>query len=143
MAIKYDMAINKKIRDLRKEKNFNQDRISEMLGMKKSTYSQMERSGKFPIHIIVEMAKILEVDILEMIYPDAPKNELIIEQPQSGILKFEQPPAVSFDDYCTRANSLSNREENAIIMLRNLKPEDRESVYSLIKEYHDKRLKRK
>lgn len=138
----YDMKINEKIKNLRKEKGITQERIAELLGMKTSTYSQMERSGKIPIDKILKLAKILEVNLLEILDPENPSLSLAIEPPQTANLNLEQPPTVAKEDYTIRANILSNREENAIIMLRNLKAEDRESVYALIKQCHDKKLKK-
>ena len=57
-----DKGINERIREYRKKRKMTQEEVGEALGMKCSTYSQMERKGKITVEIARKIAEILEVD---------------------------------------------------------------------------------
>jgi len=150
MLGKYNMNVNKRVKELRRKNGFTQEEIAEILGMKTSTYSQMERSGKIPIHIILQLSKTFKVDVTDILLTEeenskteeTPQDELlIIDDSNSSKIEMKNPPIQLEDIYDGLA--LSNREENAIIMLRNLAPADREEVYKSIKIFHDKKFKKK
>ncbi len=54
--------INKRIREYRKLREMTQEELGMALGMKCSTYSQMERKGKITVDMAQAIAKILDVD---------------------------------------------------------------------------------
>ena len=41
------LAVNERIKFLRKQKNYNQEQMGKFFGIKTSTYSQKERKGYF------------------------------------------------------------------------------------------------
>ena len=139
MPEKYNMEINKKVKELRKKRGYIQQQIAEILGMKTSTYSQMERSGKIPVQIILKLADVFNVEAIEIMDPE--NSGLMIEPSNKSFAKLAQD-AVKSEDFFEEKLVLTNREENAIIMLRNLSAEDREKIYNDIKLYHDKKFKR-
>ncbi len=139
MPERYNMEINKKVKELRKKRGYTQQRIAEILGMKTSTYSQMERSGKIPVQIILKLADLFNVEAIEIMDPE--NSELIIEPSNKSYVRLAQE-TVKDEDFFEEKLILTNREENAIIMLRNLSAEDREAVYNDIKLYHDKKFKK-
>lgn len=139
MPEKYNMEINKKVKELRKKRGYIQQQIAEILGMKTSTYSQMERSGKIPVQIILKLADVFNVEAIEIMVPE--NSGLMIDPSNKPFAKLAQD-AVKSEDFFEEKLVLTNREENAIIMLRNLSAEDREKIYNDIKLYHDKKFKR-
>lgn len=56
-----DNSINKRLKTLRLEKNYTQLKMSELLGIKVSTYSQMERKGLIPSTTLKNICEILNV----------------------------------------------------------------------------------
>ena len=150
MSGKYNMNVNKKVKELRKKNGFTQSQMAELLGKKISTYSQMERTGKIPIHIIVQLAEILKVEVTDILGVEnkeanvgavtETENPLILDSVNSGTISFNSPTILL--DPIEERLTLTNREENAIIMLRNLSVSDREEIYKQIKIYHDKKFKK-
>jgi len=144
----YNMDVNKRVKELRKENRYTQEKIAEMLGMKTSTYSQMERSGKIPIHIIMQLAEIFKVEISEILYgkkeddTQAPQVDetFIADDPQNGTIGVKTPTSPIEESY--DKITLSNREENLVIMIRNLYPADKEEIYRMVKVFHDKKHKK-
>ncbi len=144
----YNMDVNKRVKELRKKNRYTQEKIAEMLGMKTSTYSQMERSGKIPIHIIMQLAEIFKVEISEILYEkmaddtQAPQVDetLIVDDPKNGTTKAKTPTSPIEESYDKL--TLSNREENLVIMIRNLYPADKEEIYRMVKVFHDKKHKK-
>ncbi len=61
-------SINQRISRLRKKKGYTQKTVSEMMGLKGSTYSQMERKGNITANAVIELAKILEVSTDEILF---------------------------------------------------------------------------
>ena len=72
-----DNTINKRIAALRKSRGLNQEDVAERLGMKPSTYSQMERKGNISADKIVAIANILRVPAIELLYGQDLSNEQI------------------------------------------------------------------
>lgn len=137
---KNNMKINRKVKELRIKKGLTQARVAELLGMKTSSYSQMERMGNIPVQRILNLAAIFEVDPLEIL--NAGKNSALnVQTDDNNKAVLNQPPAkIEQDD--TEKFILTNREKNAIIMLNNMKAADRERIYAMIKELHDKKYKK-
>ena len=123
-----DKKINKIVRELRMKLGLTQADVAERLGMITTTYSQMEREGNIPAHRINQLAEIFQVE---------PSYLLGVEIP-----KFEQP-TVTIPIPEPMDLVLTNREKNSIEMIRRMKPEDREEVFRIIKEMHDKKFNKK
>ena len=54
-------AINKRIASIRRLNGYTQSQIADLLGMKASTYSQMERVGKVPTSVILKFSELFKV----------------------------------------------------------------------------------
>ena len=57
-----DKSINKRVRIYRKRAGLTQNELAERLGMKGSTYSQMEREGNIPANRLLQIADVLGIE---------------------------------------------------------------------------------
>ncbi len=70
-----DYTINKRIKNLRISKSITQEQMGSFLGIKTSTYSQLERKGVFTAQHIVKLAPFLDVDYPCLLEGKTLKNE--------------------------------------------------------------------
>lgn len=116
--------INKRILLIRKDLGLIQSDVAKMLGIRTSTYSQMERKGNVTCETLIKLAKIFNVDVLTLLYgEDIPKIEKKI--PTIRELKKDIdgiPPLVAKDVY----------EKFAVIAMRNLPDDSKQEIYELI-----------
>ncbi len=152
VSSKYDKELNKKVKELRRKNGYTQEQLAEILDMKTSTYSQMERLGKIPINVLVRLSEVFKMELIDLL--DSENNGevansisesekgIVFDSSNPSVIGLSQPPTIIAEPQVERI-SLTNREENAIIMLRNLSYANREEVYGLIKELHDKKYKKK
>lgn len=65
------MEIGKKLRTLRAEKGFTQEKIADLLKIPQATYSNLENNkGKLDLNIIEKIATIYEIDMLDILSDD-------------------------------------------------------------------------
>jgi len=64
----------------------------------------------------------------------------IADDPQNGTIGVKTPTSPIEESY--DKITLSNREENLVIMIRNLYPADKEEIYRMVKVFHDKKHKK-
>ena len=70
-------TINQRVRKYRKDLFLNQSDVAQMLGMKTSTYSQMERMGNITCETLLKLTEILKVDVRKLLYgEDMPKKDM-------------------------------------------------------------------
>ncbi len=69
--------INQRIRSLRISKRITQQKMAELLGIKTSSYSQMERQGEISCERLKMIAEILETDCLYLIEGEKVKENII------------------------------------------------------------------
>lgn len=70
-------TINQRVKKYRKELFLSQADVAQMLDMKTSTYSQMERMGNITCETLLKLTEILKVDVLKLLYgEDMPKKEM-------------------------------------------------------------------
>ena len=70
-------TINQRVKKQRKELFLSQADVAQMLDMKTSTYSQMERMGNITCETLLKLTEILKVDVLKLLYgEDMPKKEI-------------------------------------------------------------------
>ena len=70
-------TINQRVRKYRKDLFLSQADVAQMLDMKTSTYSQMERMGNITCETLLKLTEILKVDVLKLLYgEDMPKKEI-------------------------------------------------------------------
>ena len=61
-------TINQRICFYRKKLKLTQSQVGKMLGVKTSTYSQMERRGNITCENLIKLSEILSVDTLTLLY---------------------------------------------------------------------------
>ena len=137
-------TINERIALYRKMASLTQTEVAEKMGMKYSTYSQMERKGTISAERLRALADILGVRPEVLLYGK--------EEKASGELDFtaahtEAPQTlrqpVNFNDGFSPAPFVANRkEENILKILRNLPKSDYDEVIEFInKKYKESKKK--
>lgn len=145
--------INSRIAKYRKLACLTQAQTAEKLGMKCSTYSQMERKGNIKAQIIEQLAKIFNIDPCVLIFGEEfntkPEPPVITEKPpiveplppKNATLTQSDPviklpiPEVDFD-------TLSHKEQSFIKIYRSLSKEDKADVNAYFEAKY-KKTKRK
>lgn len=132
-----DKGINARIREYRKSKKMTQEELGKALGMKCSTYSQMERKGKITVDMARRIAEILDIDYdiimlgeKQTPFPFEPivPNPIIFGTP--GIDNPFTPPSepeITVGYKCGEI-TLSVEEERIINLLRDLNPEKKKEA---------------
>ena len=115
-----DKTINAKIKNLRQQAGLSQEEVAKRIGMKNSTYSQMERNGRITCEKLIQIAQALEVDVNFVLFEtETPKKEINIEEQLVSV-------------------NLNNREHNVIKMFRSLSNKKKviayEMLYNIMKE---------
>ena len=127
-------GINKRIALYRKLANLTQTEAAEKLGMKCSTYSQMERKGSISADKLIALADIFGVAPETLLY-DAPARGMLNFTPNESINKevVRQPePVLAADN--SSVFVVTHKEESIIKILRNLPRDDYEEIVRLINE---------
>ncbi len=69
------------IRRIRREKNFSQEYLAEKLGYKQTVWSKIENGqSPFPTNRIIDVAKNLEVEIIDVVMPSSGCHQNNYEQ---------------------------------------------------------------
>lgn len=113
-------VINENIAAYRTIRGYKQSDIADILDMKQSTYSQMERKGNIPAITLWKISKILDIP-MEMFFT---KNSLM--EP------IDNPLVVDKEKEVDPFRPLNNKEKNAITILRNFSKPKQDEVYNLI-----------
>ena len=140
-------TVNQRVAIYRKMANLTQTEAAERLGMKCSTYSQMERKGHISVDKLIAIAaafgiepSILLRDPMEL----TSEQSRPVEQPAAPA-KPEMPifrgPVVA--PTSRPAFVISRNEENMLTILRNLPKADLDEVRSLINEKYQNSKKKK
>ena len=122
------VEINKRITMYRKLLNLSQKTVAELMDMKSSTYSQMERGGSITCDRLLRLSEIFDVSPILLLcgkeQNDTDKDNLLRE-------------GTFFDREKKNANPpivLSKKEENYIKILRNLSKQDRNEVIEFLEQ---------
>ena len=131
-----DKSINQRIASLRRLANLTQYDVAEKIGMKCSTYSQMERKGNISAQMVLRLADIFGVHPNEILYGT---DSLATQSTQENILPISQPkPPVPTSP---PPIILTNSEESIIKIIRNLSKADKDEVMAFIEDKYKKRKK--
>ena len=116
-----DKEVNRRIALYRKMANLTQTEVAEKMGMKCSTYSQMERKGRINTERLLALAKILGVKP-EMLLYDSSEDKKIdfsgTEISASSLNQNNNP--FSGSNYNPAPFIATHKEESIIKILRNL-----------------------
>ena len=110
--------INERVVKIRKKHGFSQENLADKLNMKLSTYSQMERSGKIPCEVLVEIAEVFKMDIRYFLYDNFEKCAQI-----------EKEPMIIVKD-----NFMDDEERYIVTTYRNLNINEKDEAYQLFME---------
>ena len=128
--------INQRVAICRKLAGLTQSQTAEKLGMKSSTYSQMERKGNISPECLIELAKIFGADPDYLIYGKEKNQELDFSSPKNTV----QLKQDSFSDKNNLYEGLilTKSEENIIKLFRHLSKEAKSDIIEYInKVYRD------
>ena len=134
-------TINQRVAHCRKLANLTQTETAEKLGMKCSTYSQMERKGNISGQRLVELAKIFGVSSELLLHGESKTKDILSEENQiiknRDVNVFKNPtdlkPILQDVPFI-----VTKKEENIIMILRNLPKKDKEDIISIIEEKYKK-----
>lgn len=133
--------VNERIKMYRKEKKLTQGELAKIIGVKTSTYSQMEREGNITVDMALKIAEVLGIDPNLIIYGKETKADSELEvstvKPTQFVLhssgKLAQtlygdaPQPEDKKDEIDLPFTLSNTEKNVITAYHYLtKPEQKE-----------------
>ena len=76
-----NLEINKRVVYYRKKARLKQTEVAELMGMKCSTYSQMEREGDISAERIIKLADIFKIDVRCLLYEDIGINPEVPKSP--------------------------------------------------------------
>ena len=123
--------INKRITMYRKLLNLSQKTVAELMDMKSSTYSQMERGGSVTCDRLIRLSEIFGISPILLLCGNEQND---ISNPEGNTLlregtfferdKFNSNPPIV----------LSKKEENYIKILRNLSKQDRDEVIEFLEQ---------
>lgn len=119
--------INLRIKQSREKAGLKQYQVAQLLNMKNSTYSQMERSGKITSEKVIELSKILNVSI-DYLLKGEEKLDFSPVESNSTVFRdnvfYEKEPEFR----------LSQNEISIITILRNFPKNVREEVIDYIEQ---------
>ena len=136
--------INERIRKYRKLKKLSQGQLADKLGIKTSTYSQMEREGNVSADMVLKIADVLDVDpALIFLGVDAtPKDVTKLVFRTSGNIEemlYGAQPKPSYQHESIKAEiknelpfTLSNTEKNIITIYHDLPKAQQKEIREFI-----------
>lgn len=107
--------INTRIASIRKLREYKQSDVAQFLGLKTSTYSQMERKGNITGEMILKLAEIFNVDPMIILCGENSEYEHVV-----------------VDIFDPEERKLTNLEKNIIKIFRNLNKEKQEDICDYI-----------
>ncbi len=134
--------LNKRILNYRRIANLTQTDMAEKLGIKCSTYSQMERNGVISSERLFEIAKILGVSPCKLYFDKEPcREEALASIPETQISVLKQPP---LEKPKKEIFVVTKKEESMLKILHNLSKPNVKKVMDLVNElYQAEKLERK
>ncbi len=117
-----DMTVNQRVKHFRKLLQFTQTNMAERLGIKCSTYSQLERKGNITCERLIEISKILNINIFVLLFGESPTQA---HQAMTHILD-------ELEEYKERysfLNNVNSQELNYIKSICYLNKSNRHEIY--------------
>ncbi len=123
--------INKRIREVRKANGYSQEEFARYLGMKTSTYSQMERRGNISCDILLKICEIFDFNADYFLYGITKKPK----KNKSGQIVLFRDAKMAEEIHVNEINLLISedfREQILLIAMRNLDDEAVQEIYEFI-----------
>lgn len=129
-------TINERIARFRKLSNLTQAETAEKLGVKCSTYSQMERKGKISTDTLMRLADVLGVSPFILLYGDDHKEEHTVgslpyrldETPQSRLV-LHQGTEFYNNLYDNKSDFVPTRKEENIMKIIHFLPKKQKKKF--------------
>ena len=127
--------LNKRIYTCRRLAELTQSEVAEKLGIKCSTYSQMERAGQISADRVFKLAEIFNVEPCYLYYGEKFCKQ---EQPVTAPTISEEMPRLSAEIEKPIATKFvcTQKEERLISILRNLPKQKRDEAINFISKLH-------
>lgn len=127
-------TVNERIKKIRKDKHYTQEQAGELVGMKCSTYSQMERKGSISVEMALNLANAFGADPHYVIF-GKPKENLFDSAPVAPEVLTANEPENFINLIKTSQEELilTQSEKNIIKNFRLLKEKDKACVIEYIK----------
>ncbi len=133
MQYDFSDSVNKRIAKYRNLAGYTQETAATALGIKKSTYARMERTGNPKTELLKQLADLYRVPLDMIVYGERRIGfEPIVPHP--AILRDTQEIAIKTEPPLT----FSVTEKNCIKMLRRLDRDHRAELLKMINEYVSK-----
>ena len=120
-----DKTVNERIAIYRRLFGYSQAELAELLGMKSSTYSQMERKGRIYTDILLKIAETLDIDPKILLCGEKDTADVLVPPPPPTNPTPEPPEPNPHFIYEPPERPLTNLEENVLKMFRSLKKKDK------------------
>ena len=126
--------INKRVVQYRKQAHLTQSEVAEYLGMKSSTYSQMERVGDISAEKIIKLAEVFNVDVRCLLYEEKDFENSQSPTPIKELYDFPMPN--SLKSICKIYNTFPKSKQkclcNFVDYLRNCNSDQLQNITELI-----------
>ncbi len=128
-------TINARVARYRNEKKLTQQQVADKMGLKCSTYSQMERNGNITAEKLLLLEEVLDTPLGTLLYGQEVEFKAKKTILPLGAPTIEPPkPDELF---------LTNNEKNYIKILRNIPKEARNEVIALLQQKYDECSKKR
>lgn len=145
-------SINERIRKYRKEKKYSQGQLAAKLGIKTSTYSQMEREGNITADMVLKIAAVLKIEpslifLGVSVAPQKPStltfhSPNIIEEklygPQTEPVITCEPKKEEQEDKNDLPFTLSNTEKSIITIYHDLPKAQQKEIREFIQSIRER-----
>ncbi|MBQ6847625.1 MAG: helix-turn-helix transcriptional regulator [Clostridia bacterium] len=84
----HNFSVNERIRICRKQRGLTQTQMSKVLGIKTSTYSQMERKGIITCEVLKVLSEAFGVSPIYLLYGTETENNISPEKPYESRYSF-------------------------------------------------------
>ena len=138
---------NKRLRELRKEKNLTQGQVAYALGIKLNTYAHMEKDGKRPsADMLKKLSELffVSIDDLTGINNQPPLLEGLHTEKNTLVFKSDENVlGVEFKKHETPMfiKDMHSAEQDIILMYRMMSEEDKQKVNRYVKRTFEKKDK--
>ena len=121
-----DFGINKRVTKYRKMAHLTQKQVAELMGMKNSSYSQMERVGDISAERIVKLAEIFEINVGFLLYGEKIELSDNMNVPQTDVVVLPKLP------FGREYVSLKNKDKSIISIIQNLPLKQQKYICNLL-----------
>ena len=125
-------TVNQRIAAFRKKLHYSQGAVAEMIGMKGSTYSQMERRGTVSAERLLKLARVFDIPP-EMLLYDEEEYKKLYEENEKKSITLSQEPFYKKSGFVEEFIP-TNSEISLIKVFRTLNAKDKAEVREFIKK---------